>query len=290
MVTSILIIGATGRLGKPVAEHLIRAGFKVTILSTNPEKARKLFPETSVVAGNLNDLPSLEKAFSGQDAVYLNISITSSDSESGWNAERDGMRNVIQAARKTGIQRIGYLSSFIMNYQEPGKPRWWVFESKRDAAGQLINSGIPFFLFYASSFMENFTEGMRQGTTFNLAGKSVVPMHFIAAGDYAEQVSAAFRLDTSENREFYIQGPEALTMDQAVKIFIDHYPKEKLVMRTAPMGLLKFLSLFKKDLKFVVGLVSALNNYPETFRAESTWKELGKPETRMKDFAANARF
>ena len=285
MTKKIIVIGGTGMLGRPVAQQLIKSGFDVTIFSTNQGEAKKKFPDAKIVVGNLNDVASLEKAFQGQDAVYLNLSIPATAKPTDWNAERDGMANVILAARKAGIKRIGYLAPLIMTYQEKNNPLWWVFESKQKAVEQIRTSGIPCFIFHASSFMENFTGSQRDGNKINLAGKSLVPMYYIAGEDYGKQVANAFKLESEKSKDYYIQGTEAMTADKAARIFVDNYKKESLKIAAAPLGLLSFIGLFKPELKYVVQLMKALNNNPEPFKARETWDELGKPAMTIKAFA-----
>jgi len=49
---TILVIGATGMLGKPVAQQLKADGFNVRLLARNPEKAQKLLgAEYEIVKG-----------------------------------------------------------------------------------------------------------------------------------------------------------------------------------------------------------------------------------------------
>jgi uncharacterized protein YbjT (DUF2867 family) len=49
---TILVIGATGMLGKPVAQQLKADGFNVHLLARNPEKAQKLLgAEYEIVKG-----------------------------------------------------------------------------------------------------------------------------------------------------------------------------------------------------------------------------------------------
>ena len=69
----VLVIGATGMLGRPVALQLIAAGYDVTITSRNPEKVAGF--DAPAVKADLFDIGSLRKAFAGQDEVYLNLSV-----------------------------------------------------------------------------------------------------------------------------------------------------------------------------------------------------------------------
>ena len=51
----IIVIGATGMLGKPVTKQLINAGFDVTLMARNASKTKELFPEAKIVEGNVFD-------------------------------------------------------------------------------------------------------------------------------------------------------------------------------------------------------------------------------------------
>ncbi|MBK9378342.1 MAG: NAD(P)H-binding protein [Saprospiraceae bacterium] len=56
MSKNISIIGATGMIGIPVTKELVKAGFNVTALVRNPEKAKSIFPAgVNFVKGDLDD-------------------------------------------------------------------------------------------------------------------------------------------------------------------------------------------------------------------------------------------
>src|SRR6478609_2700694 len=96
----ILFIGASGMLGKPVALELLRAGFKLILLARDVEKMQKLFPNIPVVKGDVFDTASLESAMGGQEVVYLNLSVAQASKKSDSQPEREGIKNVIDAAHK----------------------------------------------------------------------------------------------------------------------------------------------------------------------------------------------
>lgn len=281
----ILFIGATGMLGKPVAAQLIRSGFDVTLLARDEAKAKSLFPSTKVVRGDVFDKSSLVKAFSQADGVYMNLSVKQSSKEKDPQPEREGIDNIISAAKETSVKRLACLSSLVHFYEGMNGFSWWSFRIKNSAAKKIKDSGIPYTIFYPSSFMETIPYQMMRGNKVGMVGRSEAPMWFIAASDYAKQVARSFELAGNENKEYNIQGPEAFTFDEAAKIFIANYKKAKLSTLRAPMGVMKFLGIFIPKFNYGWHICEALNKYPEKFDSQQTWNELGKPGTRLADYA-----
>ncbi|MFM8179853.1 MAG: SDR family oxidoreductase, partial [Candidatus Kapaibacterium sp.] len=271
-MSNIAIIGATGMLGKPVTTAFLSSGFSVTILARDAAKATALFGTSArVVSGDLRDEASIRMLLQGQDAVYLNLSVEQSSTAHDWQAEREGLALVLRVAKELGIRRIGYLSSLVKDYEGF---RWWVFDIKRAAVDAIRKGGIPYSIFYPSTFMEAFDSNspgsMRQGDRLTLAGSSKHKMFLIAGDDYGRQVVRAFELDNGDN-EYVVQGKEGFTADEAAAMFAEHYTKAKLSVSKLPFGMLKFIALFSKRFDYVARIVQALNEYPERFDAERTW-------------------
>lgn len=281
----IAVIGATGMLGQPVTRALIEAGFDVTVVARTPEKARTLFPTASVVPGDVFDRASIERALDGQDAVYLNLSIAPDERPDDPHTETDGLAHVVAAAKTCGLQRIAYLSSLIQNYQGQNGFDWWAFDVKHAAVRRIKASGLPYTIFYPSSFMETIARDFMRGQRLVLIGTSRHPMYFIAGRDYGRQVARSFELLGDEDREYVVQGPEGYRNEEAARIFAEHYTKADLSITRIPLGLVKFFGWFSQQANYGARIMEALNHYPETFRAHATWEELGTPTTTIADFA-----
>jgi len=110
-------------------------------------------------------------------------------------------------------------------------------------------------------------------------------MYFISANDYGKQVAKTLTEQNNGNKEYYIQGPESFTADEAIAEFMKYYTKTKLSLSRAPLGMLKFFGLFSTKMNYGAHILEALNNYPEKFMAQKTWDDLGKPETTVKKYA-----
>jgi uncharacterized protein YbjT (DUF2867 family) len=281
----ILFIGATGMLGKPVAMALLDAGHQVTLFGRDENKIRSLFPAAVVIKGDVFDKESLIYAMKGQQIVYMNLSVTQTSKRKTPQPEREGIDNIIAAAKQTGIQRLINLSSLVHRYEGTNGFHWWAFEIKHSAIQKIKASGIPYTIFYPSTFMETFPYQMMRGNKVALLGNSLMPMWFIAAKDYGKQVAASLAISDNANKEFAIQGKEAFTFEQATKIFVENYTKASLKIMKAPIGLMKFLGIFNIKFNYAWHICEALNKYPEKFESEESWKQLGKPSITLAEYA-----
>lgn len=279
------IIGSTGMIGRPVTNALIKAGFEVTVLVRNTEKAKSFFGgSVNYVQGDVKNMADIRKFVNGLEFLYLNLSVAQQSAAHDFQPEREGMDNITAVARESSIKRIAYLSSLVHLYGGQNGFHWWAFELKSNAVKKIKSSGIPYAIFYPSTFMESFDKGAyRQGSFIALAGTSKFKMFLIAAADYGKQVAKAFELNQG-NQEFVIQGGEGFTADEAAKYYKRHYRKSKLMVVKAPLFLLRFAGKFNRKFAYGARVIEALNNYPEKFEADATWSILGKPDLKFIDY------
>lgn len=283
MIKKITVIGATGMIGIPVTKQLVKAGFEVTVFVRNIEKEKNTFPsDVHFVQGDLKNQNQISEAIKDADAVYISISSGPNDKENGFNPEKQGLDNIIESLKTSSVKQVGFLSSFLArNY----KGNWWAMSAKREAIQKIKKSNIPYTIFYPANFLQNFNGGMRDGKKINIIGKSNEKSWWIDAEDFGKQVAIAFKIEKSLNKEYAVQGLVPLTTLEAANIFVENYYKEKLTISKLPIGIAKFLLIFIKPLRYVVPLIEIMNNNKETFEAQQTWNELGKPTITVEKFA-----
>ena len=100
---TILVTGATGRVGRHVVAQLISRGAAVRILTRNPDAAG-FGPGVEAVKGELLDLDALRAAFSGVSTLFLLNAVTAD--------EFTQAIITLNVARECGVERIVYLSVF----------------------------------------------------------------------------------------------------------------------------------------------------------------------------------
>ena len=289
-ISRIAVFGATGMLAIPVVKQLQKSGFKINALVRNVRKAKEIFPgEISLIEGDLNRIIDVEKIIKISDAVYCNFSVVPGTTMIDFQPENEGINNILSVAKIFDIHRIGYTASLVQRYEGMNDFHWWVFEMKNKAVDLIKESGIPYTIFYPSTFMENFSVGSyKQEGKIIISGKSKYPMWFIAGEDYGKQVARSYEILEKENKEYVIQGPEALTTKQAAQKFTKNYNAESLKIVRIPPFILNALAVFKEKHYYVSKIVEALNNYPESFEANDTWAALGKPTITIEQFAKKA--
>ncbi len=100
---TILVIGATGRVGRHVVDQLIQRDAQVRVLTRDPAKAA--FPVgVEVMQGDLLDIVALRAAFSGVSTVFLLNAVTGD--------EFTQAILTLNVAREAGVDRVVYLSVF----------------------------------------------------------------------------------------------------------------------------------------------------------------------------------
>jgi uncharacterized protein YbjT (DUF2867 family) len=98
---TILVTGATGRVGRHVVEELVRRNAKVRVLARDPSKA-KVPAGVEVVQGETLDIDSLRRAFAGVSTLFL-LNAVAGD-------EFTQALVTLNVAREAGIRRVVYLS------------------------------------------------------------------------------------------------------------------------------------------------------------------------------------
>jgi nucleoside-diphosphate-sugar epimerase len=121
-----LVTGATGFLGSHLVEALVSGGHQVTALVRSPGKASLLTRlDVRQVRGDLHDSPALVEAARGQDVIYHVAGAIAAANEADFlAANRDGTRNLVEAAVRSGSPRFLLVSSMAAGGPaERGRPR-----------------------------------------------------------------------------------------------------------------------------------------------------------------------
>jgi uncharacterized protein YbjT (DUF2867 family) len=265
-----LVVGATGQLGSAVIGKLVARQADVRAFVRSEAAAQKFAAlGVEAVIGDLRDAASLGAACRGVDVVVTtaNAAVPTRKSDTFEAVERDGYRNLIDAARRGNVQRFVYTSVLPSQYEHVTP----FFRYKRETEQRLAESGMDPVVFRADIFMDTAfcmmgsdipvrgTESATVMRSFGFAANhfqkvrnsierdhvAMIPGNgdtrhaFICVDDVANfLVSAAFSHRTGT---FAIGGPEALTFLDVVRIY-ERILGVKLRVKKTPAPVFRALS------------------------------------------------
>jgi uncharacterized protein YbjT (DUF2867 family) len=230
MQKTILVLGATGTLGKPVACALKAAGYGIRIITRDLEKARRYFDDSfDVIVGNPVDATCLEKALDGCYGVHISLSP---------EIEQQVAEIIKKVGIKLGIERISYISGASVAEEN----RWFPGVDQKILAEQTIKeSGIPYTIFCPTWIMETLPMFVNQGQA-SILGKQPHPYHWVAAQDVARMVVMSYGLEEAANKRIIVHGPELISLSEALKRYCVAFHPEIKKVSSMPFWLVKLLA------------------------------------------------
>ncbi|MGY1807120.1 NmrA/HSCARG family protein [Blastococcus sp. SYSU D00669] len=150
---TVVVTGATGRQGGAVSRALLDRGWTVRALTRSPGSPRSRAlarAGAQVVAADMDDPASLDRAFAGAHGVYSVQNFMTS----GVDGEARQGRNVGAAARRAGVRHLVYGSAGT-GERGTGIGSW---EVKLDVEDHLRELGLPVTVLRPTAFMELMTD------------------------------------------------------------------------------------------------------------------------------------
>jgi uncharacterized protein YbjT (DUF2867 family) len=211
----VLVIGGTGLLGGPVAHGLRTAGHRVRLLVRQPEKAQALLgSDFTYVAGDVGDV-ALQAALAGCAAVHISLGGASQPAEID-RVEHRGTARVATLAAAAGVQRLTYVSGAFVEH--PAAAQSPTEQAKQRAESAIVASGVPFTIFRPTYFMETLPRHIR-GRRALVLGRQPHRLRMLAAADFADLVCRAITSPAAAGHRFYVKGPQALTLPEALATY-----------------------------------------------------------------------
>ncbi len=114
----LLLTGSTGYLGSRIAQELIERGIPFRVLVRDATRLG-FDPATAhceVVVGDLCDAASLAKSLEGVRTLIHSAALVKMwvrDQRDFWRVNVEGLKAILEAAERAGVERVVYTSSFI---------------------------------------------------------------------------------------------------------------------------------------------------------------------------------
>ena len=106
---NIVIFGANGPTGRLLTKQALAKGHAVTAVTRHPETFPIENPCLQVMQGDVHDLPAVEQAIAGQDAVLSSLGVPFT--RKPVTVYSEGMANIMQAMQRYGVRRLVAVTS-----------------------------------------------------------------------------------------------------------------------------------------------------------------------------------
>jgi uncharacterized protein YbjT (DUF2867 family) len=273
----VLVVGATGRLGKPIVRQLCSAGHEVRVLSRSGDKARHAFGRDidivvgdvrSRVAGITRSCDSVVVSLSAERAVNAHI------------VEYEGTMRVLADAKNNSVERFVYISGASCIRQDASFPST---AAKLASERAIAESGVPYTILRPAWVNESLPEFVR-GSRATVIGRQPNPFNWVAGDDLGRMVAKAITTPDAAGGVYPIFGPEALTIREALEVYCSIVlPGAKV--GTMPIWAARIMSLFVPPLRNVIPLMAYFNRTPEEGDPTKANALLGAPSITVKQWA-----
>ena len=243
----ILVAGGTGTLGTKVVSLMRERGLQVQVLTRDRSRAAHL-AGVEIVEGDVGDLAAVKRAVDGTQSVVSAIQgFFGTKNGSPASIDRDGNRNLIQAARAAGVEQFVLVSVRDASADHPMD----LMRMKFAAEQELKASGLAWTIIRPAAYIETWCEVL--GRPLLLKGKTQVfgrgrnPINWVAASDVARLVELSLVDPAMRGQTIEVGGPDNLTMSEFVDVFRSGTTKSGVVSHI-PLAAMRVMAVAMKPL------------------------------------------
>ena len=235
---TLLIIGATGTLGRQIAFRALEEGHSVRCVVRNAQKAGFLKERgAELVPGNLRRPESIKEALEGVTAVIDASTSRPTDSSTMKQIDWDAKVALIQGVQEAGIERYIFFS--ILDADK--YPQVPLMEIKHCTELFLKQAQLKYTIFQLAGFMQGLIPQYaipildQQGVW--VMGKSS-PIAYMDTQDIAKFAVRALSLEETEGQTYPLVGTKAWSGDEIIALCERLSGRDARVSRM-PVGLLR---------------------------------------------------
>ncbi|MGC1396067.1 MAG: SDR family oxidoreductase [Coleofasciculaceae cyanobacterium] len=235
---NLLVVGATGTLGRQVVRRAIDEGHQVRCLVRNARKATFLKEwGAEIVQGDLCAPETLPRVLEGITAVIDAATSRPTDSLTIKQVDWDGKVALIQAAVKAGVERFVFFS--ILDAENfPNVP---LMEIKRCTEIFLAESGLNYTILKPCGFLQGligqYAIPILDGQAVWLTGDTS-PIAYMDTQDVAKFAVRAVEVSETQNKSFPIVGTRAWGGYEIIRLCERLSGKDAKIARL-PLGFLR---------------------------------------------------
>jgi NADH dehydrogenase len=184
----VLVVGATGQLGRVIVSKLLANGFPVRALARHADTLARAAAGAEIAAVDLRDVPALTEACRGVDQIVATANNNmGKGATSPAKIDLAGYQNLCAAARNVGVRRLVYVSYRGVDREAPVdifRIKWYIEDAIR-------RSGLPFVMLRPTAFMDIWIDqilakDIREKGRATIFGDGRRVANYIAVNDVAE--------------------------------------------------------------------------------------------------------
>jgi uncharacterized protein YbjT (DUF2867 family) len=235
---TLLIVGATGTLGRQIARKALDEGYQVRCLVRSPRKAAFLKEwGAELVRGNICEPETLPPALEGVTAIIDAATARPTDSLSIKQVDWDGKVALIQAAVAAGVKRYIFFS--ILDAEKYTHVP--LMEIKRCTEAFLAESGLNYTILRPCGFLQGLIGQYAIPILDNQAvwvTGDTSPMAYMDTQDVAKFAVRALSVPETEKQTFPVVGTRAWGAYEIIRLCERQSGREAKVTRL-PLGVLR---------------------------------------------------
>ena len=286
----ILIVGATGLLGRATALPLLAQGHAVRALVRDRAKAADLQRQgAEIVIGDLTDPRSLELACKGVERVFACAhSMLGRGAQASAQVDHVGHSALVAAARDAKVEHFVYTSVMGASERHPID----FFRTKHEIEAVVKGSGMGYTILRPSAFMEQHVHQFNGQMLLEkgfcvIIGPGTKPRNFVAVRDVAPFAAQALSTDDLNGRTLEIGGPDNLGNRDIAAMYIVRARRGRV--HHLPLGAARVIANVIRPLHEGIARVLDLACVPdrqfrETWQPQALLAEFPRSLTAVEDF------
>jgi uncharacterized protein YbjT (DUF2867 family) len=222
----ILILGATGFVGRHICTRLSQAGWSAIVPSRSPAAARHLagLPRVDVVPGDVHDEATLIRLLAGADAVVNLVAILHGSEAAFEQVHVELPKKLVRACAAAGVRRLVQISALGAALDGPSMYQRSKARGEAvlhtEAAADFLDLTVlrPSVIFGAQDkFLNVFAQLQRMFPLIPLAGADT-RFQPVWVEDVAAAVMRCLQDDATIGQTFEACGPEVFTLRDLVRL------------------------------------------------------------------------
>ncbi|MDB2414713.1 complex I NDUFA9 subunit family protein [Rickettsiales bacterium] len=249
---TVTVFGGSGFLGRHVVSKLLNSGYRVKIVSPNPESANNIKPASPLgklvsVYGNITDNESVKSAIKGSYAVINLVGIMHTRGGNRFTAvHAQGAENIAKESYKANIKKLIHVSA--LGIDQPSKS---IYARSKANGEKAVIAAYPNAVIFRPSIMfgtkDNFFNLFAKVACYSPViplfggGKSQFQPVYVA--DVAQAIVKSINMPKTNGKIYELGGPKIYSFKELMELVLK-YTKRKCLLISIPFSLATIQAFF----------------------------------------------